>query len=556
MKTFRRPRHRGQHGSSVHHWQSFLHLETRQKWQTIDIMANKNINQRLCYGLGMLTASVGTLTAQDAGQRPNIIVFLVDDMGWQDTSVPLTQDTTYYNRLFHTPSMERLAHQGIRFTDAYAHSVSSPSRCSLLTGAHATRHRVTNWTLRRGVMTDAEDALLTPPEWNVNGISPTDTIERSFYATMLPELLRQAGYHTIHCGKAHFGAEHTPAADPLILGFDINIAGHAGGGLANYHGERRYGHDAQGRPTSPFAVPGLEAYWDTNTFVTEALTLEALRSLRTHQASAPDQPFFLYMSHYAVHIPIDRDERFYQKYIDRGLDPKEAAYAALVEGMDKSLGDIMDYLEESGQADNTVILFLSDNGGLAGSDHWRTGPIHTYNAPLRSGKGSMYEGGIRIPMLYFDPRDPQAGTSRSTPIQIEDIYPSILDLAGIDHPTTVQHLDGKSFIPLLTHPEDNEPARPLVWHYPHNWGLNGPGINFASAIRFGAWKLVHRYDTGRNELYHLPSDLGEQHDLSARHPEQTKLLARLLTSELRRQDAQRPHFRATGAPCPWPDGSL
>ena len=218
----------------------------------------------LSLGSGLLLPATLLSAVQPLpARRPNILLFLVDDMGWQDTSVPFAADTTTLNRRYHTPAMERLARRGVRFTDAYAAPVSSPSRCSLLTGAHAARHRVTNWTLRYDTPSDQADSTLQAPEWNVNGLSPRPDTPHTYYARMLPELLRAAGYHTIHCGKAHFGAIGTPAADPLQLGFEVNIAGHAAGGPASFLGRARYGHDSLGKPVSPMAVPGLERYWDT-----------------------------------------------------------------------------------------------------------------------------------------------------------------------------------------------------------------------------------------------------------------------------------------------------
>ena len=206
-----------------------------------------------------MTAVAGSASAQEA--RPNIVLFMVDDMGWQDTSVPFWSDTTSYNRMYDTPNMERLAAQGMKFTQAYACSISSPSRCSLLTGANNARHRVTNWTLQKGLSTDIESDEVALPEWNVNGISMEEGTDHTFVGTSFVDVLRRAGYSTIHCGKAHFGAEGTPGADPVHFGFEVNIAGHAAGGLATYLSELNYGHTADGKPTSLMSVPGLEKYW-------------------------------------------------------------------------------------------------------------------------------------------------------------------------------------------------------------------------------------------------------------------------------------------------------
>lgn len=482
-------------------------------------------------------------------QRPNIVLFLVDDMGWQDTSVPFWQEKTASNEKFETPNMERLAQQGMKFTQAYATSISSPSRISLFTGMNASRHCVTNWTLEYGKSTDRKSRELDPPLWNVNGMCCEPGVPRTVYATSLAQLLKDNGYHTIHCGKAHFGAISTPAANPLTIGFDVNIAGHAAGGLASYLGEQNYGNTGDPATRSLFAVPGLEQYHGTHTFVTEALTIEALKALDTVRTI--DKPFFLYMSHYAVHIPINKDARYYQKYIDKGLDPVEAAYAGLVEGMDKSLGDIMDYLEKNNLSENTVIIFMSDNGGLAASS--RGGKRHTQNSPLNSGKGSAYEGGIREPMIVKWPGVTKPGSQCDDYLIIEDFFPTILELAGVKKYNTVQKTDGKSFVPLLTGKGNPAKGRKLYWNFPNNWGLDGPGINFTASVRDGDWKLVYYYQTGKKELFNIREDIGETHNLAAEEVKTTRRLSRELGRYLRSAGAQRPVFKVTGKTAPWPD---
>lgn len=491
------------------------------------------------------------LAAAGQNTRPNIVLFMVDDMGWQDTSVPFADDTTRLNRIYETPNMERLARRGAVFTNAYAASISSPSRCSLITGANASRHRVTNWTLRRGVSTDDNDSLMTPPDWNVNGVAQVDALDHTFAATSFVDLLRQSGYHTIHVGKAHFGAMDTPGEDPHHWGFEVNVSGHAGGGLASYLGEQRYGHTKDGKPVSPFAVPGLEKYWDTPTFVTEALTREAISAL--DKSRRYNQPWFLYMAHYAVHIPFDRDRRFYDKYRAKGLTDHEAAYAALIEGMDKSLGDLMDYLDRTGQTDNTIIIFMSDNGGLASSPEWRDGELYVQNRPLRSGKGSLLEGGIREPMIVSWPGVTRPGSRINDYVIIEDFYPSLLEMGGVTAYTTRQTVDGVSFVPLLRGDGHTNPQRALVWNMPNRWGNVGPGINFNCAIRRGNWKLIYSYTTGRKELYNLADDISEEHNLASAHPELVKELSALLGRLLRERGAQRPTFKTTGQAAPWPD---
>ncbi len=482
-------------------------------------------------------------------QSPNIILFMVDDMGWQDTSVPFWHEKTPYNERYHTPGMERLASEGMIFTQAYASSVCSPTRVSLMSGMNAARHRVTNWTLRRNASVDASDSILSYPDWNVNGLQPVDSIERSTYATMLPQLLKDNGYFTIHCGKAHFGAMTTPSANPLNCGFDINIAGHAAGGLGSYLGEQNFGNKQKGGHTEPWGVPGLEKYHGDSIFITEALTLEAKKALDSARIS--NQPFFLYMAHYAVHIPLNADKRFYQKYINMGLPVPEAKYASMIEAMDKSLVDLMDYLDKNKLSDNTIILFMSDNGGF--SLRPRAGQLHTHNSPLQSGKGSAYEGGIREPMIVKWPGKVSNNSACNDYLIIEDFFPSILEMAGINNYTTPQSIDGKSFVPMLLEPGQTPEERDLFWHFPNNWGPTGPGIGATSTIRSGDWKLIYYYATQEFELFNIPEDIGEHNNLAASKPDKVDKLAIKLGRYLRNIDAQRPALKSTGELVPWPD---
>lgn len=499
----------------------------------------------------LLSLLYGTVVAEE--KQPNIILFLVDDMGWQDTSLPFHTKITPQNRRYNTPNMERLAEMGVKFTQAYASSVSSPSRCSLLTGVNAARHRVTNWTHKKDTPTDEEHPQLNMPLWNVNGIQPEIGIANSFAATSFVQILSQNGYTTIHCGKAHFGATDTPSANPLNYGFDINIAGHAAGGLASYLGTERFGHDAEGEPISSFAIPGMESYWDKDIYITEALTQEAIAVL--DKVIGKEKPFFLYMSHYAVHIPLQADNRFLEKYLQQGLSYPEAAYATMVEGVDKSLGDIIHYLTERGEIDNTIILFMSDNGGY--SLQGRTPPLHTHNLPLRSGKGSAYEGGIREPMIVYWNGVVKPRTTIEKSVIIEDFFPTILDMAKIYRYTTIQNIDGKSFVPLLKGASKKRNKRSLVWNMPNNW-ISGDnrdaGIGPSCTIRRSDYKLIYWYEDGKKELYNLRTDIEESENLVAAQPFKTKRLSKLLSKKLREAEAQRPSFKSTGELCPWPDG--
>jgi arylsulfatase A-like enzyme len=488
----------------------------------------------------------------EPGSKPNIIMFLVDDMGWQDTSVPFWTQKTPLNERYHTPCMEKLAGQGMIFSQAYASSVSSPTRVSLITGMNAARHRVTNWTLERNHPVDGKSDILSYPEWNVNGVQPVDTVPYSTYATMLPAILKKNGYFTIHCGKAHYGAIGTPSANPLNCGFDVNIAGHAAGAPGSYLGSENFGNKEKGCFTSPWGVPGLEKYHGDSIFLTEALTQEAIKAL--DQVKSAGKPFYLYMAHYAVHIPLYADQRFYKKYLDEGLDEPEARYASMIEGMDKSLGDLMDYLDRNGLTDNTVILFMSDNGGF--SLRPRSGELHTHNKPLNSGKGSAYEGGIREPMIVKWPGKVTPGSKCNDYLIIEDFFPTILEMAGIKNYSTVQKVDGKSFVPMLLKSGTTANHRDLYWHFPNNWGPSGPGIGTTSTIRRGDWKLIYFYEDRHFELYNIKDDIRELYNLAGQQSDKVKELAVRLGKYLRGTGAQRPSLKSTGIPVDWPDESL
>ncbi|HLR30860.1 MAG TPA: sulfatase-like hydrolase/transferase, partial [Fodinibius sp.] len=346
--------------------------------------------------LGMVAGCAPGSDSQDGNPRsdqPNIVLFLVDDLGWQDTSVPFHKEATPFNERYQTPHMERLAGQGMRFTNAYSASpVCTPTRSSIITGKSPARTNITDWTLHNDVERmerTGPDYPVKSPDWSVGGVQPD--------STLLTELLQDLGYRTIHAGKAHFGALGTAGENPETLGFDINIAGHAAGSPGSYWSEERYGNS---ETDSIWGVPGLEEYYGGQTNLTEALTLEANKAI--DEAVEEGIPFYINMAHYTVHTPIMADRRYYQDYLKAGLDSSEAKYASMIEGMDRSLGSILQNLEEEGVAEQTMILFTSDNGGLSvhsrGATPAGTG-ANTHNAPLRSGKGSAYEGGIRVPMI-------------------------------------------------------------------------------------------------------------------------------------------------------------
>jgi arylsulfatase A-like enzyme len=483
-------------------------------------------------------------------ERPNIIVFMVDDMGWQDTSVPFWTQATGFNKRYHTPNMERFALEGLKFTNAYATPVCTPSRVSMLTGVNAAHHRVTHWTSPdKNKNTDYHDSTFLPVAWNINGFSPQPGVENTFYGTPLPAVLSQHGYYTVHSGKAHFGSAGTPGSNPKNLGFQVNIAGNEIGHPASYLGALNYDKKVNGKP-SRNAVQGLEAYHGTDVFLSDAITTEALKAVE--KPIVERKPFFLYLSHYAIHVPLDADKRFIGRYLQAGMDSTEARYAALIEGMDKSLGDVLTFLDERDIAKNTVILFISDNGGLSLTPQ-RGGTAWTHNLPLRAGKGSVYEGGIRVPMLVRWPGVVKPGISDENLI-IDDFFPTILDIAGIENPDLVQQVDGRSFLQLLKKPALSSSSRELVWHHPNRWiPAEGPAIHYVSALRKGDWKLIYDFRKGKLELYNLRDDIGESNDLASVNPQKTKEMARLLTNRLKKWNAQMPVFKASGAVAPWPD---
>ena len=256
--------------------------------------------------LAFCLGSSHSLPAQTAAIRPNIIVFLVDDLGWQDTSVSFHNEPSLFQKHFRTPHVQRLAERGVRMTHAYAHCVCSPTRTSILTGQNPARHHVTNWTLYPDKdQSGRTQRLGAPSRWQKQGLQPT--------AQTLPRWLSQAGYRSIHCGKAHWGSSGTAGSDPTQLGFDINIAGHAAGAPGSYQGRENYGNQADGSPREPWGVPGLKKYHGSDTHLTDALTNEACTAVDA--AIDTGQPFFLYMAPYAVHTPIQPHPRFVRNYL-------------------------------------------------------------------------------------------------------------------------------------------------------------------------------------------------------------------------------------------------
>lgn len=470
-------------------------------------------------GLLLLLAPWSAASAQRAAQ-PNIVLFMVDDLGWLDHDLELGGQHAPAERPFRTPNLVRLAAQGVRFSQAYAGApVCTPTRVSWMTGRSPGALHVTYWTLRSGVDTSAPFPGLEPPAWQIDGLQPG--------VVTLPGLLRDAGYRTIHVGKAHFGALGTPGRDPRNLGFDVNVAGHAAGAPGSYQGRDNFkGKDPV------WDVPGLEAYHGQDVFLTEALAIEAVRAIEG--AVEDRQPFFLNFATYAVHTPIQANQRLLASYKD--LDAHEAAYATLVESEDAALGAVLDALERLGIADDTLVVFTSDNGGL--SAHGRGGEAHTHNAPLRSGKGSAYEGGVRVPLVVRLPGASATARELDTPVITYDLTPTLLSFAGVSVPTAVtDSFEGVDLAPILRG-KAALVERSLYWNQPHFWGLQGPGIWPYSAVRRGDWKLIYRHADRGFELYDLAADLGETRNLAAENPERVRALASDLDAWIQRVGAQ------------------
>ncbi|MEM0895295.1 MAG: sulfatase-like hydrolase/transferase [Verrucomicrobiota bacterium] len=467
-------------------------------------------------------------TTLHAAERPNIMVFLIDDMGVMDTSVPFLTDEAGepkrypLNDYYRTPGMERLAERGVRFNQFYAMSVCSPTRISIMTGQNAARHRATNWINPR----ENNAGPQGPPEWNWKGLESGDVT--------LPGVLRKAGYKTIHVGKGHFGPNETEGENPANLGFDVNIGGSSFGAPGSYYGEEGYGAK-RGR----HAVPHLDHYHGTDTFLSEALTMETRKEI-AKTVKEGKQPFYLYFSHYAVHAPFHSDPRFAAHYADSGKPEKANAFATLIEGMDKSLDDMLDQFEELGIAENTVVFFLGDNGSDAPLGHQHEVAC---SAPLRGKKGAHYEGGMRIPFIAAwvkpDPDNPHqkqlpiaTGTIQGQVANVTDLYPTLLAIAGAeDHSPGEHEVDGHRLDKLLTGQRDNSRPEQFLMHYPHSPHRSV----YYTVWRDGDWKVVYhalpqvkakenrsQSDGSHYQLFNLKDDPFEQNDLAKSKPDKLK----------------------------------
>lgn len=425
-------------------------------------------------------AGAGAAHAADSG-RPNIILIVADDLGAHDLGCT---GSTFHE----TPHLDRLASAGLRFSQAYsACTVCSPSRAALITGFAPARLRITDWIAGH----DRPEAKLRPPDW-AKSLSPeTPTVA---------SLLRAAGYACGHVGKWHLGG---PEAAPEHHGFDFNAAG-----------------DHRGQPPSYFSPYRLPKLWDgpVGEYLTDREAEEAVRFIRHHK----DRPFFLNYWPHAVHTPLQAKSNMVARYAAKARSAAggqtHATYAAMLESLDAAVGTILKALDELRLRERTVVIFTSDNGGLvtagAGSP--------TSNAPLRAGKGSHYEGGVRVPLIIHWPGVTRAGSVQDAPVIGMDIAATVLGAGGC---TPTMPLDGVDLTPLLRQDGAELTPRSLFWHYPH---YHPGGARPYAAIRSGPWKLVQSYETGEHELFDLSADPSEARNLAGDHPERVLGLAREL----------------------------
>ena len=444
----------------------------------------------------LLTALLlAPLTVVSAGEaKPNVVLILADDLGWSDIAC-------YGSDLHETPNLDRFAQEGVRFTDAYAMSVCSPSRASLLTGKHAARLHITTW---------AEGSRGGPKNRRLIEASSLHDLPQT--ETTLARRFHDAGYLTALVGKWHLGdADHSPESH----GFDVNIGGTQWGAPQTYFwpysGRGRYGPEFRFVPHLEFGKPGE--------YLTDRLTDEALRVID----HAGDQPFFLYFAQHAPHTPIEakaEDIRHFEAKLHPGQTHRNPVYAAMIKSLDDSVGRILAHLKARGLDQNTIVIFTSDNGGYIGTDKGQTMPV-TSNGPLRSGKASLYEGGLRVPLLIRWPGVTPAGAECHEPVILMDLFHTLANSAASKSGAAPQQEDdGLDLKNLLQAPGQRLNRDALYFHFPHYYATTTP----VSAVRAGDWKLLEYLEDGRTELYNLQADPAETQDLAKQTPERTETL--------------------------------
>jgi arylsulfatase A-like enzyme len=412
-----------------------------------------------------------------AERPPNVVLIVADDLGWRDLGC--------YGSTFHkTPHIDQLAKDGIRFTEFYAACpVCSPTRASIMTGRYPQRMNMTDWLPGRP---DRPDQKLKRPV--IRQELPLEEVT-------IAEALKARGYATALVGKWHLGGE---GFEPQKQGFDFNVGGEHIGTTRSYFAPFK---NKQG------VMPGLENAAEGE-YLTDRLTADAEKFIETNK----DKPFFLYMPHYAPHTPLVAKPEILAKYKGPPVHGRQShpTYAAMLESLDESVGRIVKKLDDLKLADNTIVIFTSDNGGLATLEGMPFAP--TNNAPLREGKGYLYEGGIRVPMIVKWPGTVKADTTTAEMGCSIDFYPTILDATGIAAKpmSSMPAVDGTSLLPVLKGGKHPDPNRTLHWHYPH---YANQGSKPGGAIRYGNFKLIEFYEDGRKELFDVRNDPSESRNL-------------------------------------------
>jgi len=466
-------------------------------------------------GIAAAGLALYNCTTKSFPKNPNVVVILVDDLGWTDVGC-------YGNTYYETPNIDKLAAQGMKFTNGYAScAVCSPTRGSVMTGRYPTRIGITDWIHPNYPIENGEQPVGYESRANRKLQTPKNHLFLEHDEVTIPEILKKAGYTTCHVGKWHLGKKEWW---PETHGFDYNIGGFQNGQPPSYF--------------DPYKIPTLQDR-EEGEYLTDREAVEASGFIK--KAVKQDKPFFLYMAHYTVHVPMQAKEELIEYYKKKEI-PKDRdfhpIYAAMIHSLDEAVGTITSTLEEAGVAENTVIIFTGDNGGLKlpwgknGSNIW------TDNTPLRNGKGFPYEGGIREPFIVKWPGQIKPGTVSDEMVCSIDILPTICEMTGQKLPSQ-KPIDGKSLIPTLVD-NDKLDRNTLYWHFPHYWG---GGVPPYSAIREGDWKLIQWYETNSLELYNLEDDLSEANDLAENNTDKVNDLQKKLDEWL----------KATGGKLPKPN---
>jgi arylsulfatase A-like enzyme len=441
-------------------------------------------------GLATFSITTGTYLSCTQEQNPNVILIVVDDLGWKDLGC-------YGSSFYETPNVDQLAASGMRFTSAYsACPVCSPTRAALLTGKSPAKLRFTGHITAINRHRFPEHGRIIPPQ---------DKMFISLEEITIAEALKPAGYKTASIGKWHVGNEEKYY--PTEQGFDVNIAGYKHGSPPSYYYPYK-NPQKEWNPEIPTLIGG-----EQGEYLTDRLTNEAIRFIEQSQ----EDPFFLYLPYYTVHTPLEAPSDLIQKYdkkLKTNSTQKNATYAAMVDRMDYNIGRLMQKVGELGLKDKTLIIFTSDNGGLSRV---------TNNVPLRAGKGYLYEGGIRIPLIIKWPGHIREGSLCDTPVISHDLYPTITNI--VNNSLSGGAIEGKSLIPLLKQKHHFQERR-LYWYYPH---YSPQAKQPAAAVRDGDFKLIQFYDPENIELYNLADDISETNELSQQMPQKVNELSQALS---------------------------